>query len=84
MNLKYIITFIAILCYCSDGYTQKLNSEPVNFNFQIGNLRLHESEKQSSGMFGVSLLNKSNLIDRNISKLSENFTGINSSEEGGI
>lgn len=82
MNLKYIITFIAILCFCSDGYTQKLNSEPVNFYFQPGNLRLHESEKQSSGMFGVSLLNKSNLIDRNISKLSENSTGINSPEEG--
>ncbi|MBL0107364.1 MAG: hypothetical protein IPP52_08770 [Ignavibacteria bacterium] len=30
----------------------------------------------------LSLLNKSNLIDRNISKLSENFTGINSPEEG--
>ena len=32
-------------------------------------------------MFGVSLLNKSNLIDRNISKLSENFTGIHSHQE---
>ncbi|MBK9403517.1 MAG: hypothetical protein IPN57_03105 [Ignavibacteria bacterium] len=43
---------------------------------------MHESEKHSSGMLDISLMNKSNLIDRNKYKLSENITGINSPEEG--
>lgn len=82
MNLKHIITFIAVLCLYSDGYTQKLNSEPVNFYFQIGNFRLNESGKQNSGLQNINFKNKSSLTEKNKFKLSENFTDVNSFEEG--
>ena len=55
-----------------------MNSEPVNFYFQTGNLRLNESGKQSSGYPDLNLKDKSNLIEKNKYKLSENFTGHNS------
>ncbi len=78
MNLKFILTFVAVLCFCSDGYTQKSNSEPVNVYFHIGKLSFGKSGNKNFGTSGKTFSDKTNFTEGNF--LSDKVTGSGLSE----